>query len=98
MFLVKQESNSNSKLSGSASQFLEPFRFENLINSVSAAKTKASKRCSPMHRAMGSVQQHNKHEKSKNGAGEERGKRLEKRRQWLLSVKSLSLLLLPASA
>ena len=30
MFLVKQESNSNSKLSGSASQ-LEPFRFENLI-------------------------------------------------------------------
>ena len=30
MFLVKQESNSNSKLSGSASQFLEPFRFENL--------------------------------------------------------------------
>ena len=31
MFLVKQESNSNSTLSGSASQFLEPFRFENLI-------------------------------------------------------------------
>ena len=31
MFLVKQESNSNSKLSGSASQFLEPFQFENLI-------------------------------------------------------------------
>jgi hypothetical protein len=47
---------------------------------------------------MGSVQQHNKHENSKNGAGEEGGKRLEKRRQWLPSVKSLSLLLLPASA
>ena len=30
MFLVKQESNSNSTLSGSASQLLEPSRCENL--------------------------------------------------------------------
>ena len=31
MFLVKQESNSTSTLSGSASQLLEPSRCENLI-------------------------------------------------------------------
>ena len=58
MFLVKQESNSNSKLSGSASQFLEPFQFENLITVSVQRKQKHRKgvaAAAPAHRSAGTA-------------------------------------------
>ena len=58
MFLVKQESNSNSTLSGSASQFLEPFRFENLITVSVQRKQKHRKgvaAAAPAHRSAGTA-------------------------------------------